>query len=161
MNLYKFFVHSLSVIKINRKSIEFTSDLNGLIDIISSAFFGVSSSSTKYFFFMNFVMMDRIIYTKRDTTCESGNAENETFKEMLQNLLQQNINDKYTLEVLHWNHLFSRIKCSVTDVLKVDVGRNFKNFSSRFCYCSKHCAPSWRKICCHNVVKEGGFMHIN
>ena len=101
MNLYKFAVHSLNVIKTNRKSIEFTSDLNGLIDIISSAFFGVSSSSTKYFFFMNFVMMDRIIYTKRDTTCESGNAENETFKEMLQNLLQQNINDKYTLEVLH------------------------------------------------------------
>lgn len=49
MNIYKFAVHSLNVIKTNRKSIEFTSDLNGLIDK-SSAFFGEPSSSKNFFF---------------------------------------------------------------------------------------------------------------
>lgn len=52
MNLYKLHVHSLSIIKTNKKSIEFTSDLSGLIDIISSAFFEVPPSSTRYFFFV-------------------------------------------------------------------------------------------------------------
>ena len=49
MNIYKFAVYSLNVIKTNRKSIEFTSDLNGLIDK-SSAFFGEPSSSKNFFF---------------------------------------------------------------------------------------------------------------
>lgn len=52
MNLYKLHVHSLSIIKTNKKSIEFTSDLSGLIDIISSAFFEEPPSSTRYFFFV-------------------------------------------------------------------------------------------------------------
>lgn len=52
MNLYKSHVHSLSIIKTNNKSVEFTSDLSGLIDIISSAFFEEPPSSTRYFFFV-------------------------------------------------------------------------------------------------------------
>ena len=36
---------------------------HGLIDVISSAFFGEPFSSTRYFFFTNFVMMDQIIST--------------------------------------------------------------------------------------------------
>ena len=62
MNLYKFTVHSLNIIKTNTKPTELTSDLNGLTDIFLT-FLGQSSSSTRYLFFMNFVMMCQIIFT--------------------------------------------------------------------------------------------------
>ena len=90
MNLCKFTIHSLSVIKTNRKSIELTSDINGLIDILSSAFFGEPSSCKRHFFFMNFVMMDRIISTIKGYICKSWSVQIETFEERLQILVPQN-----------------------------------------------------------------------